>query len=524
VDDRARRVDIGGAFIQSNRSTRQLGDKVLLSSAVDDDWVMHVVPANGGGVDRYVRDICSLRPRDVIIHVSTEQIVVEQLSPSRFLPINIDDSPKSTTFDFLGTPSLIHAHSTLLETRNFVSKICSKKQNLPYVLTLHDIKFSDDICPLSERASRLAFVIGATAWIAPSEYIASLVRRSIGVVQPIHVISPGIGPRQNTTATRSTNAPIEEFSVAVVGALGHHKGLAFLQDLVTKLPSSIRVVLLGYAEDHLTPGWMIENKLWVHGPFQPEHTKALLDAYGCSLVLFPNRQPESYSYTLSDVWCAGLPVLVPDKGALGERVSLTAGGWLYDANASAETVASVTINCLDKKAEITQRQASVILAAEQLPSIASFVNSINQIYAKYMVAHTQLPNTEHLRGAVAPHLNAAFFREELSRMGGDLDFTVKQRDSLSTELQQLGEQHNIRGEWMEKLGRDLAELNSEIQTMRTALDASTRAHATDVEKLSRDVTETLSIAHRYERALSALPRVIRRWALRQADADSTQKK
>ena len=39
--------------------------------------VLHLVPPNGGGVDRFVRDLCAHRPADWILHVSDDQCVVE---------------------------------------------------------------------------------------------------------------------------------------------------------------------------------------------------------------------------------------------------------------------------------------------------------------------------------------------------------------------------------------------------------------------------------------------------------------
>jgi hypothetical protein len=484
---------------------------------------MHVVPANGGGVDRYVRDICSQRHNDVVVHVSARQVVIEQITPSEFFPVSLDDNSFADFLESVGTPALIHAHSTLPETRDLVSKMCAANLELRYILTLHDVKFADEACPLPERESRLTFARKATAFIAPSAYIAALAKVSLESAKPLHVIANGVNLIQDENIAPSVVTSNNTFPIAVVGALGQHKGLQFLREIVARLPSATKVVLIGYAEDHLTASWIIEDKLWVHGPFQPQQTKALLGAYGCSFVLFPNRQPESYSYTLSDVWCAGRPALVPDSGALGERVLSTGAGWRYPAAASAEAVASMALNCLLEHNELAKLQTQATNAAKELPTVAFFVDALNKIYSLYMLASVPSFDSNRIKKIVSPHLDAHFFREELLRVSGDLDFALKQRDKLSIELKQLGDEHQTRGEWMEKLDRDIGALNAELDTMRAALDSSARAHAADVEKLSRDVTETLAAAHRFERALSALPRLARRWALRRADAQSNQK-
>ena len=47
------------------------------------------------------------------------------------------------------------------------------------------------------------------------------------------------------------------------------------------------------------------------------------------LVAFPSAGPETFSFTLSETWAAGLPVVVPPFGALAERVAGTGAGWLW---------------------------------------------------------------------------------------------------------------------------------------------------------------------------------------------------
>ena len=58
---------------------------------------------------------------------------------------------------------------------------------------------------------------------------------------------------------------------------------------------------------------------------------ALIDdpQYGGDLLYGP-MDPETYSYTLTESWMAGLPVIASDLGALKERISSTGGGWLVD--------------------------------------------------------------------------------------------------------------------------------------------------------------------------------------------------
>ena len=52
--------------------------------------VLHLVPPNGGGVDRFVRDLCAHRPADWLLHVSDEQCVVEAPEHALLVPVAFD--------------------------------------------------------------------------------------------------------------------------------------------------------------------------------------------------------------------------------------------------------------------------------------------------------------------------------------------------------------------------------------------------------------------------------------------------
>ena len=68
--------------------------------------------------------------------------------------------------------------------------------------------------------------------------------------------------------------------------------------------------------------------LTVHGRYETADLPDLLDHYRVALVLYPSAGPETFSYTLTEAWAAGRPVLVPPIGALAERVRGSGAGWI----------------------------------------------------------------------------------------------------------------------------------------------------------------------------------------------------
>lgn len=116
--------------------------------------------------------------------------------------------------------------------------------------------------------------------------------------------------------------------VAVLGALSPMKGPDTLEAAVfdaraRALPITFK--LFGYAYRTLSEG----EKLEVHGPYEPAELNNLLMAWNPDVVWFPALWPETYSYTLSECFRLGLPVLVSDLGALADRIKFRPHSWVF---------------------------------------------------------------------------------------------------------------------------------------------------------------------------------------------------
>ncbi len=521
-------------------------------------YVLHIVPANGGGVDRYVRDICAHRLHDCILHVVQQQCVFEVVAAHRFIAIDHEQFADAFVIAALGHPALLHAHSTLAAVREHVA-LLSNVLGIKYVVTLHDIDFAATFGEVDddERTARLEFVRNAAQRIVPSAFISRMLSTALGPETTREVIENGVDGAPSLSDAVQSTAARGQFRIAVVGALGPHKGLNFLNDIVAALPPKIRVVIVGYADGQITPGWLQTDRLWVHGAFEPRDLTGLIRGYGASIALFPNRQPESYSYALSDAWCAGLPAFGPALGAIGERIVQTRGGWTYEAESSADHVAARLLDCVGATEEVT---VCVAAAAAALPSTQDMVERLNKQYEKTMsAADTFCPDAEFsphikaLEAVAATQLNGRFFRGELNKLAGDLAFSQTQAANAHQALQAVTKEYEARGVWIAALESSLSECRAEIarveaariveheqadaalQLSTAALDAqSTQAEMARVAahgayeryaaKLQQDVVDTLAVAHQQqhaiavlERALSMIPPLLRRHMLARAE-------
>ena len=121
-------------------------------------------------------------------------------------------------------------------------------------------------------------------------------------------------------------------TIAVLGAVGPDKGARRLERLAALVRSArlpVRFVLIGYMDVENGPWQSDDAVLTVHGRYEPRDLPDLLAHYRVRLVAFPSAGPETFSFTLSEAWAAGLPVIVPPFGALAERVADANAGWLW---------------------------------------------------------------------------------------------------------------------------------------------------------------------------------------------------
>src|SRR4029078_6813061 len=110
--------------------------------------------------------------------------------------------------------------------------------------------------------------------------------------------------------------------VAVLGAIGPDKGARRIErmiEIARERDVPIRIVVIGYLDVERGPWQSDETRLSVHGRYHARPLPDLLRYYRARCVLFPSSGPETFSYTLSEAWQAGLPAPVAPLGAAARR-------------------------------------------------------------------------------------------------------------------------------------------------------------------------------------------------------------
>ncbi|QJR14131.1 glycosyltransferase family 4 protein [Usitatibacter palustris] len=435
--------------------------------------VVHVTALHGGGVDRHVRSVArSVARPHWFWHAGASADVLENPADSRTYVLDRSRLAKASDALRARRVGVIHLHSTARPSRAIAARLALDLAART-IVTLHDVLFlradafeeGDPLQPDPAWLAEMEPVLrDAAAVLAPSDFIAGLAREhfpglEVSVVPngSIHAGPRALAPRAEFAARRPKHV------VAVTGAIGPHKGSDILEELPAHLEGSdIGIVVVGYLDRQLFPGWRVPGRLFIHGAWADADATGLLEAYGARLVLFPNRVPESFSYALSDAWAAGLPVLATRQGALAERIERHGGGWLLPADADAATIAR-ELRRLFEGDEIARVQSTLSRQdPARLPPLEDMARSLEALYRRFAIdpaapADADARDLEHL---VTANLDGSLFRTELIRLS---DEYAQLAAALEDERGRFAQFQSEAREWIAKLEADVKTLSASLE-------------------------------------------------------------
>ena len=337
--------------------------------------VLHVIHHHGGGTETHVRDlIVASRARwrhYLAIAVGDRWQIEEHRGDGSVVTFAFEREPAESWPEFVRglcatfRIALVHLHNVSGCREGLLQALAGAP--VPFGYTLHDLNFA---CPTITfldaqgrycggetdvracqrcvnaqppfvavdvaqwRAAHARLLADAAFVIAPSRWAAGMLRRYFArddlVVVPHGTPDPGAHEAPGMrlcVLLPDDGAPV----VAVLGAIGPDKGarrIERLADLIRLRKARMRIVVIGYLDVEHGPWQSDDACLTVHGRYDARDLPKLLAHYRARIVLFPSEGPETFSYTLSEAWRAGLPALVPPIGALAERVGESAGGWV----------------------------------------------------------------------------------------------------------------------------------------------------------------------------------------------------
>lgn len=311
-------------------------------------------------------------------------------------------------------PDLIHVHHWLRLTDNIV--FVASQLGIPAVVTLHDLWTScarfhrqhrlGHLCRESPSPSLCESCVERYPWQGDAEVrlaielrqqqIAEELRLARCIVVPsqthgqllsallslppdrLRVVPHGsivrLSPRAHNEHPRVPRHPLR---LAYWGYLVPFKGVHLLLEAAKKLedPSAVEVYLAGPAPD---PGYLEYLQGLAEGlsvKFMGEYRQADLASLDVDMAVFPSLAQESYGFVLDEAFQLGLPVIVPDRGALPTRAG--EAGLVFSAG-DAGALARRIQELLDTPALL--RDMRQRLPSSPSPSMAEHAQAMEAVY------------------------------------------------------------------------------------------------------------------------------------------------
>ncbi|MBB6520105.1 glycosyltransferase [Pseudoteredinibacter isoporae] len=449
--------------------------------------VLHILGLDGGGSFKYVQSLVE-ESRERVKHfallIDEQHCYLQDLNSFVFYNLSAF-SAKENLADLLFEKlafNNVHLHRFSPRILDVFSPVDFSRIGL--YITYHDISFlksdifSDinnidfkqiedhrsqewiDACEPFRQSAKLIFF--------PSEYLKTLYARVFADADNGYVFCPdrALTPKPlNAEEAEEIERLLdqafdtEKKTIAVVGALGKHKGFDYfeaLRELTTGENGGFNWLHIGYSDK--ISGQSVQPNYIVTGAYEAESLPALLSHYQVDIVYFPLGVPESYCYALSDVLASPLPVLVHGLGALEERVEKLYGrAHILPAEASCDEVADYLLNFVpsERKNAPKNHNSKVLdvyieelqMSSPNAPSPEDF-HALQEHMQQYSV--DQLPYRTELRR----------LSEVESYLEGQLMIAQKEIDSLDRLAEErkhwaesIEKNHK---QWQEKLEGDLA--------------------------------------------------------------------
>ncbi len=157
-----------------------------------------------------------------------------------------------------------------------------------------------------------------------------LADRTIAVIghglSPESIASLAVARHDEPEGGRSDEAG--RLRIVILGSLADHKGATLLAPVLAQIGGFADLLLLGAGEDgrRFAGGGAVT----VVEHYQRHQLGELLAEFKPDLGLLLSTVPETFSYTLSELHAAGVPVAATALGAFADRIQHQSDGWLFD--------------------------------------------------------------------------------------------------------------------------------------------------------------------------------------------------
>lgn len=225
--------------------------------------------------------------------------------------------------------------------------------------------------------------------IAPSRSVVDRYRRleSRLIDKQIHVVAHGLDAnladrlKSELTSSAHQSPAAIRLKIVILGRLSEEKGGELLSVILRQLSSFADLYLLGTGDSGARFSGC--QGVTITEAYNKYELGALLGNIQPDLGMLLSTVPETFSYTLSELWAAGIPVLATRLGAFADRISDFENGWLVEPEAAA---------ILDKLRELNLNRNLLEVAKKYvIQQPVKFASEMVSEYASLMPARGLIP-------------------------------------------------------------------------------------------------------------------------------------
>lgn len=196
-------------------------------------------------------------------------------------------------------------------------------------------------------------------WLAiRQEFVHLITQQSITVITPspsvidryrqlenkllekhIHVVAHGLDDKLIQSLKLASELPSSKtppqarLKIVMLGRLTEEKGGELLGCIISQLTDFAEIHLLGTGDSGTK--FSARRGIYIRQNYDKDELGILLRDIQPDIGMLLSTVPETFSYTLSELWAAGIPVLATRLGAFADRIEDAKNGWLVDPNAEA---------------------------------------------------------------------------------------------------------------------------------------------------------------------------------------------
>ena len=190
----------------------------------------------------------------------------------------------------------------------------------------------------------------------------------------------------------------QRLRIVILGSLAQHKGAAILDGMLDQLSTFADLWLLGAGDDgrRYDKHDNVTVITWYERDSLGEH----LADINPDLGLLLSNVPETFSYTLSELWAAAVPVLATRLGAFADRIQPGRNGWLADPDSLSMLAQLDQIH--QNRSELAE--VTAYLRSSQVRSSHDMIEGYNQLLpsprdlplATWLDCRASVSNSAHL--------------------------------------------------------------------------------------------------------------------------------